>query len=64
MITSRAWAGKRYAVLGLARSGAATVRALVAAGATWSAWDADEAARAILPGEGPRSWWRGSRSRR
>ena len=29
MIVARAWAGKRYAVLGLARSGAATVRALI-----------------------------------
>ena len=33
MITSGAWAGRHYAVLGLARSGAATVRALLAAGA-------------------------------
>ena len=39
MITSRAWAGKRYAVLGLARSGAATVRALVASGARVVGWD-------------------------
>ena len=29
MITSRAFAGRRYAVLGLARSGLATVEALV-----------------------------------
>ncbi|WP_343051049.1 UDP-N-acetylmuramoyl-L-alanine--D-glutamate ligase [Sphingomonas jinjuensis] len=50
MITSPAWAGKRYAVLGLARSGAATVRALVAAGAKVVAWDSDEAKRdAIKP---------------
>ena len=41
MITSRAWAGKRYAVLGLARSGAATVAALIAAGAEVLAWDDD-----------------------
>ncbi|WP_019516121.1 UDP-N-acetylmuramoyl-L-alanine--D-glutamate ligase [Sphingomonas sp. Mn802worker] len=41
MIVARAWAGKRYAVLGLARSGAATVRALVAAGAQVVAWDSD-----------------------
>ena len=53
MITARAWAGKRYAVLGLARSGAATVRALVAAGASVTAWDADAARRAqFLPGTG------------
>jgi len=39
VITSRAWAGKRYAVLGLARSGAATVRALVASGARVVGWD-------------------------
>ncbi len=56
MITARAWAGKRYAVLGLARSGAATVRALVAAGAEVVAWDEDEGRRNafLLPfrGEG------------
>ena len=53
MITSTAWRGKRYAVLGLARSGAATVRALVASGARVVAWDSSEAARAsILPGTG------------
>ncbi|WP_294352904.1 UDP-N-acetylmuramoyl-L-alanine--D-glutamate ligase [uncultured Sphingomonas sp.] len=50
MITSRAWAGKRYAVLGLARSGAATVRALVAAGAEVVAWDSDESKREGLAG--------------
>ncbi|MEG3088220.1 UDP-N-acetylmuramoyl-L-alanine--D-glutamate ligase [Sphingomonas sp. PB4P5] len=48
MITSPAWAGKRYAVLGLARSGAATVRALVASGAEVVAWDADAAKRDAL----------------
>ncbi len=53
MITSPIWRGKRFAVLGLARSGAATVRALVASGAEVVAWDAKEAARnAILPGTG------------
>jgi UDP-N-acetylmuramoylalanine--D-glutamate ligase len=46
VITARAWAGKRFAVLGLARSGAAVVRALVAGGAQVVAWDADEAKRA------------------
>ena len=57
MITARAWAGKRYAVLGLARSGAATVRALVASGAEVVAWDEDVTRRdGILPrqGEGDR----------
>ena len=54
MITSETWRGKRYAVLGLARSGAATVRALVASGAEVTAWDSDEAKRdAILPAAGP-----------
>jgi len=45
VITSRAWAGQRYAVLGLARSGLATVRALAAAGAHVVAWDSDPQAR-------------------
>jgi UDP-N-acetylmuramoylalanine--D-glutamate ligase len=50
VIVSGAWAGKRYAVLGLARSGAATVRALLVGGASVTAWDSDEARRdAILP---------------
>jgi UDP-N-acetylmuramoylalanine--D-glutamate ligase len=39
MIVSPAFAGKRYAVLGLARSGLATVRALHASGAHVTAWD-------------------------
>ena len=45
MITSSTWRGKRYAVLGLARSGLATVRALLASDATVVAWDANEKAR-------------------
>ncbi|WP_411341301.1 UDP-N-acetylmuramoyl-L-alanine--D-glutamate ligase [Sphingopyxis sp. J-6] len=45
MIVSRAFAGRRYAVLGLARSGLATVEALVASGAGVTAWDDREAAR-------------------
>ncbi len=45
MITSRAFAGRRYAVLGLARSGLATVEALVASGAGVTAWDEREEAR-------------------
>lgn len=43
MIVATAWAGKRFAVLGLARSGAATVRALLAGGAEVLAWDDDAA---------------------
>lgn len=57
MILARAWRGRRYAVLGLARSGAATVRALLAGGARVVAWDKDAARRMqILPrqGEGDR----------
>ncbi len=49
MIVSPAFAGKRYAVLGLARSGLATVRALVASGAEVTAWDSREEARRIVP---------------
>lgn len=45
MIVSPAFRGKRYAVLGLARSGLATVRALVASGADVVAWDSTEVAR-------------------
>ena len=53
MITAKAFAGKHYAVLGLARSGLATVEALLASGARVTAWDDDEAARQkILPGTG------------
>ena len=39
MIISTAFAGKHYAVLGLARSGLATVEALLASGARVTAWD-------------------------
>jgi UDP-N-acetylmuramoylalanine--D-glutamate ligase len=53
MIISDAFRGKRYVVLGLARSGIATVRALVGSGADVTAWDAKEEARA-LAGEGVR----------
>jgi UDP-N-acetylmuramoylalanine--D-glutamate ligase len=45
MMTSPAFRGKRYAVLGLARSGLATVCALVASGADVTAWDTNAAAR-------------------
>ncbi len=45
MIISTAFAGKHYAVLGLARSGLATVDALLASGAQVTAWDDREEAR-------------------
>lgn len=51
MIAARAWAGRSYAVLGLARSGLATVEALLAAGARVVAWDGSEEARAKLNGQ-------------
>jgi UDP-N-acetylmuramoylalanine--D-glutamate ligase len=40
VITAKAFAGKHYAVYGLARSGMATVKALLASGAKVTAWDA------------------------
>ena len=51
MITSSAFAGKTYAVLGLARSGLATVEALLASGAKVTAWDSKEEARAQVKGD-------------
>ncbi|HEY0012493.1 MAG TPA: UDP-N-acetylmuramoyl-L-alanine--D-glutamate ligase, partial [Allosphingosinicella sp.] len=48
MIASSAFSGKRYAVLGLARSGRAVVDALAASGAEVMAWDASEKAREEL----------------
>ncbi|HEX8412469.1 MAG TPA: UDP-N-acetylmuramoyl-L-alanine--D-glutamate ligase [Sphingomicrobium sp.] len=45
MIFSRTWAGKKYSVLGLARSGAATVQALLAGGASVTMWDSDASKR-------------------
>ena len=48
MITARAFSGRSYAVLGLARSGLATVEALLASGATVMAWDSDERKREQL----------------
>ena len=45
MITARAFAGKHYAVYGLARSGRATVKALIASGAKVTAWDGKSEAR-------------------
>jgi UDP-N-acetylmuramoylalanine--D-glutamate ligase len=49
VITARAFAGKHYAVYGLARSGIATVEALLASGAEVTAWDAKEETRAKAP---------------
>jgi UDP-N-acetylmuramoylalanine--D-glutamate ligase len=49
VITARAFAGKHYAVLGLARSGLATVEALLGSGARVTAWDDKEEARAKAP---------------
>jgi UDP-N-acetylmuramoylalanine--D-glutamate ligase len=49
VITAKAFAGKHYAVLGLARSGLATVEALLASGARVTAWDDKAKARAKAP---------------
>ena len=48
MIDSSAFAGKRYAVLGLARSGLAAVDALAASGAQVTAWDRREGPRELV----------------
>ncbi|TCD06180.1 UDP-N-acetylmuramoyl-L-alanine--D-glutamate ligase [Erythrobacteraceae bacterium CFH 75059] len=50
MITSTAWAGQRYVVFGLARSGRATAEALLTAGADLLVWDDDPQARAPFAG--------------
>lgn len=50
MITSTIFAAKRYAVLGLARSGAAVVEALLASGAEVTVWDRQDVARAPFEG--------------
>lgn len=50
MITSPAFSGKRYAVLGLARSGLAAAEALLASGAQVTAWDRQDVAREKLAG--------------
>ena len=50
MITSAAFAGKRYAVLGLARSGQSAVESLLAGGAHVTAWDSREEPRRALEG--------------
>jgi UDP-N-acetylmuramoylalanine--D-glutamate ligase len=50
VITSPAFKGKRYAVLGLARSGAAAAEALLASGAEVIAWDRQPHAREPFEG--------------
>ncbi|MEO5706073.1 MAG: UDP-N-acetylmuramoyl-L-alanine--D-glutamate ligase [Alteraurantiacibacter sp.] len=50
MITAAAFSGKRYAVLGLARSGLATVESLLASGAQVTAWDRQRTPRDKLAG--------------
>lgn len=50
-IVSSVFAGKRFAVLGLARSGLATVECLVASGARVLAWDSREDAREAVAGK-------------
>lgn len=50
MIVAGGWSGRRYAVLGLARSGIATVNALLAGGASVTAWDSDPVRRAAVSG--------------
>ncbi|WP_209347041.1 UDP-N-acetylmuramoyl-L-alanine--D-glutamate ligase [Pontixanthobacter sp. CEM42] len=50
MITSPAFNGKRYAILGLARSGLAAAEALLASGAQITAWDRQDVAREKLEG--------------
>ena len=50
MITSSAFSGKRFAILGLARSGLAAAETLLASGAEIVAWDRQDNARAALEG--------------
>ncbi len=50
MITAEAFRGKRYMVLGLARSGLATVESLLASGAEVTAWDRQDAPKRALEG--------------
>jgi UDP-N-acetylmuramoylalanine--D-glutamate ligase len=50
VITSPAFADKRFAVLGLARSGGAAAEALIASGAEVIAWDRQDVARAPFEG--------------
>ncbi|MEO0058256.1 MAG: UDP-N-acetylmuramoylalanine--D-glutamate ligase, partial [Pseudomonadota bacterium] len=48
MITTPAFKDRKFAILGLARSGLAAARSLVAGGAEILAWDNDEGARAKI----------------
>ena len=50
MIVSQAFAGRHYAVLGLARSGMAAVESLLASGAKVTAWDRQATPRGKLEG--------------
>jgi UDP-N-acetylmuramoylalanine--D-glutamate ligase len=50
MITTPAFAGQRYAVLGLARSGMSAVESLLAGGAQVTAWDNREEPRRAVEG--------------
>ena len=50
MISCTAWSGKRYAVLGLARSGQAAAEALMASGADVMVWDRQEEPREAFAG--------------
>ncbi|MFN5778243.1 MAG: UDP-N-acetylmuramoyl-L-alanine--D-glutamate ligase, partial [Novosphingobium sp.] len=50
MITTPAFAGQRYAVLGLARSGLTAVESLLAGGAQVTAWDSREEPRRWVEG--------------
>jgi UDP-N-acetylmuramoylalanine--D-glutamate ligase len=50
MITTPAFAGQRYAVLGLARSGMSAVESLLAGGAQVTAWDSREEPRRAVEG--------------
>jgi UDP-N-acetylmuramoylalanine--D-glutamate ligase len=52
MIAASSFANSTVGVFGLARSGTAAVRSLVAGGATVWAWDDKDAARAVLAGGG------------
>src|SRR5947209_13558838 len=53
MITVSGFAGRRVAVLGLARSGIAAARGLMAGGARVLAWDDKPAVREAVAGEIP-----------
>jgi UDP-N-acetylmuramoylalanine--D-glutamate ligase len=56
VITSLAFRGKRYAVLGLARTGVSVVDSLLASDASVIAWDSDAAKRTSLKREGELSF--------